>query len=216
MSGLKTQLKAAAERIDAMGLRERGLMFLVLMGVLYMAASTLAFGPLTAEQVRLERELKARHDQTRAMQTQIQELLGHTTGAGTAKDRLQILRETLQGLDKSLTGITQSLVSPQEMARLIEQMLAQNRRLEVIKLENLPPAPLAADGGGLGQPLYKHGMRIRFKGRYADVVQYLRTLERLPWKVFWGEVSLQADASPLSTVTLVIYTLSLRQSWIGV
>lgn len=212
---LQAQWKAVVARIDSLALRERGLLFLVLIGTLFGVASTLIFAPLNVERMRLEKELKGRHDQVRLMETQIQDVVGENTSAGTGKRRLQTLQETLRGLDQSLAGITQGLVSPQQMARLVEQVLAKNRSLEVIKLENLPPSPLAAEGG-LGQPLYKHGMRIQFKGQYADIVNYLRSLERLPWKVFWGEISLQADASPLSTVTVVIYTLSLRQSWIGV
>jgi MSHA biogenesis protein MshJ len=59
-------------------------------------------------------------------------------------------------------------------------------------------------------------MRVELKGRYFDIVEYLKALEGLPWKVFWGEVSLESDKYPISKVSLVIYTLSRYPGWIGV
>ena len=67
-----------------------------------------------------------------------------------------------------------------------------------------------------GVKIYRHGMRVEFKGRYFDIVKYLQSLEGLPWKVFWGEVSLETDEYPVSKVSLVIYTLSRYPGWIGV
>jgi len=64
--------------------------------------------------------------------------------------------------------------------------------------------------------MYKHGLRIQLSGQYPDILRYLGALEALPWKVFWGEVQLQTEKYPVSRVTLVIYTLSLDEAWIGV
>nr|NIO43188.1 hypothetical protein [Burkholderiales bacterium] len=55
-----------------------------------------------------------------------------------------------------------------------------------------------------------------FTGRYLDIVDYLKTLEALPWKMFWGEAKLETEKYPRSRFTLVVYTLSLREGWIGV
>jgi MSHA biogenesis protein MshJ len=54
------------------------------------------------------------------------------------------------------------------------------------------------------------------KGRYADIARYLHTLERLNWRVVWGEVKLETVQYPTTTATLTLYTLSLDKAWIGV
>jgi len=218
-AAIKLQFKKIAERIDEMLLRERAMLFIVVMGVLYAFASMVFFAPLQAEQARLGKELKSKHEQMQVFDKQIQVIAEENSKGGGQRSRVSILREKLGSLDASLTGITQGLVPPKEMARLVEQVLKRNRALEVIRVENLPPAPLLDDKDGIKttqQTVYKHGLRIQFKGRYADIVNYLRALESLPWKVFWGEISLQTEAYPFSTVTLVVYTLSLQQGWIGV
>ena len=219
-AAIKLQLKKIAERIDEMLLRERAMLFIVVMGVLYAFASMVFFAPLQAEQARLGKELKSKRDQMQVFDKQIQVIVEENSkGDGGQRSRVSILREKLGSLDASLTGITQGLVPPKEMARLVEQVLKKNRALELIRVENLPPAPLLDPKDGIKtsqQTVYKHGLRIQFRGRYSDIVNYLRALESLPWKVFWGEISLQTETYPLSTVTLVVYTLSLQQGWIGV
>lgn len=218
MHAFTAQLKRWAEQIDDMSLRERALLFAVVIGVLYALASTLAFAPLQDEQARLEKDLKGRRDQIQLFEQQIQGILGQTektAGAGY-QARVTALRERLYALDASLGGATQGLVSPKEMARLVERVLKQNRGLRLVKMENLPPEPLTTAGAAPGShTIYKHGLRLELRGNYIDMVNYLRALEALPWKVLWGEVSLQADAQN-STIRFVVYTLSLQQSWIGV
>ena len=113
------------------------------------------------------------------------------------------------------------------MAKLVEQILKKNRKLKLVKVENLAPLPLGVEPdeeeaenkeelATAEQAVYQHGMRIQLEGRYVDFVQYLEALEALPWKVFWGQAALETDDYPISTFTLVLYTLSLREGWIGV
>jgi MSHA biogenesis protein MshJ len=47
-------------------------------------------------------------------------------------------------------------------------------------------------------------------------VRYLQALEGLDWQVLWDEVHLEAEAYPVSRLTVVIYTLSTEQVWLGV
>jgi MSHA biogenesis protein MshJ len=220
MNAVKLELTKLAERIDEMLLRERAMLFIVVMGALYAFASMVFLAPLQTEQARLENELRSKREQVQGFDRQIQVIAEENSKVGSGqRGRVSILREKLASLDASLTGITQGLVPPKDMARLIEQVLKKNRALEVIRMENLPPAPLVDTKDGIKaaqQTVYKHGMRIQFRGRYPDIVNYLRALEALPWKLFWSEVSLQAETYPLSTITLVVYTLSLQQGWIGV
>jgi hypothetical protein len=48
------------------------------------------------------------------------------------------------------------------------------------------------------------------------VTAYLEALEALPYGFFWDRVSLDATQFPKITGSLVVYTVSLRQEWIGV
>lgn len=226
MSTLKSQFTAYAERVDAMSVRERGLIFFAVMVVLYLIAYNVVFGPLRAEQRRLEQDFRAKQEQVRAADLQISALFSPDGKDANAENRAKVeaLTQQIKELDGQMDRMTSGVVTPKEMAKLVEQMLTRNRNLELVKLEALPSMPIDGSAHAAAPmarassdvTVYRHGMRVEFKGRYFDIVEYLKALEGLPWKVFWGEVSLESDKYPVSKVTLVIYTLSRYPGWIGV
>lgn len=221
---MKTNLTALGARIDDLSLRERGLVFLALMALLYTAASVVLFAPLHQQRAVVEQQIMESRRQIRTYEEQLQAIAARgTRGTVEQRARLASLEQELRSLDAELGDVARRLVPPKEMAKLVEQMLARNRKLQVVEIESIPPTPLfggagvqAVTGGPAPGVLYKHGMRVRFKGGYGDIVNYLRALEELPWRMFWGELSLSATQYPVSTVTLVIYTVSTQEAWIGV
>ncbi len=228
MEQLWAQIKKLGDRMDDMALRERGLIFVALLVVLYVVATNFLFTPLQTEQATLKKQLQSTHSQTQKLETQLQAILEQSASDPDKINRakLEALQEKLGTIDASLAETTAGLVSPQEMAKLVEQILKKNRRLKLVKVENLRPRPLGvqseddeegpAAAEQSDQAVYQHGMRIQLEGRYVDFVEYLEALEALPWKVFWGQAALETDDYPVSTLTLVLYTLSLREGWIGV
>lgn len=229
---LIARLKTLGDRVDALSLRERGLVFAGVMVVLYLVAVNLVFSPLRVEQAAVEKELAAKREQLLTMDNQIQALLrahGDDPNAGN-RAKIEALKKDVAQLDGSVDQMTAGVVSPKEMTRLIERMLAENQGLQLVKLESLPALPIndtaKAENAATTPPVialapmdiavYKHGMRIELKGSYFEIVNYLKALEKSPWKVFWGEVSLETEKYPISKVTLVIYTLSRHPNWIGV
>jgi MSHA biogenesis protein MshJ len=216
-----------SERIDALSVRERGLVFVASLVLLLFAANALLFAPLRSEQQLLERGLKEKRAHAETLEKQLQVML-----EGLARDpdaqnvaRLEALRARIRQMDEDLGRLVAGFVTPREMAKLVEQALQKNHGLEFVKVENIPPRSVADDAAApadaaRSEPpaevtVYKHGLRIEMKGGYRDIVGYLRGLEALPWKVFWGEVKLETEVYPVSHVTVVIYTLSRRRAWIG-
>jgi MSHA biogenesis protein MshJ len=64
--------------------------------------------------------------------------------------------------------------------------------------------------------LYRHTLVLTLRGRYLDVLDYLETVERLPWHLYWSRLQFTADEYPLNTVMIELHTLSLEEEWIGV
>lgn len=227
IENLRAQLKKHTDRLDALSLRERGIVFVAVMVVLYAIAANLLFPPLYAEQDKLKKQLTAKRSQIQLFEVEIQAALAKSALDPDAPNRAKLadLERRLQALDRSLATVTARLVPSRDMARLVEQILARNRRLEIIRIESLPAeplqgvtAPVAGQKPGRGGALmaYRHGMRIELKGGYLDLLAYLREVENLPWKMFWGEVTLQVEQYPVSRLVLHVYTLSTQESWIGI
>jgi MSHA biogenesis protein MshJ len=214
---LKKQFLDFANRIDAMSLRERAMIFITLLVALYFLAVNVLFGPLNVERDRLQQQVNQKRQETQALELQVQALVGTGEHPDAAKrKKLEALRENLKTMDTDLVRVTAGLVPPKEMTRLIEQMLLKNRGLQVMRVESIPATPLLEGGSGVtGTMVYKHGMHVEVKGGYLEILRYLKSLEALPWKVFWGKATLKTEKYPDSRASLVIYTLSTHEAWIG-
>jgi MSHA biogenesis protein MshJ len=214
-----TQLKGMAARIDAMSLRERALIFITSLVALYFLAVNVLFGPVNVEKDRMQQLVNVKRVETQALEAQVQALVAIGQDPEAAKrQKFAALQENLKTMDAELVRVTAGLVPPKEMARLMEQMLLKNRGLHVLKVESLPAVPLLnvlEKAISSGPMVYKHGMNIEVIGGYLDVMRYLKSLEDLPWKVFWGQVSLKTEKYPNSRVSLLIFTLSTHEAWIG-
>ncbi len=224
----RQQIKQLEVRIDALSLRERAVVFLALLFTLFLLANNVVFSSLRQEQQRLSREVTSKLDELHNISDQTQEIRAKLAQNPEVLAQANIvdLRRRLAVEESSVANIVRGLVSPRDMPRLVQQILSRNQALQVVRVENLPAEPLeedkpAANATGAAAtskptPVYKHGMRIELRGRYLDIVRYLRALEAMPSKVFWGEVRFASDEYPYSRVTLVIYTISLNKAWLEV
>ena len=224
----RQQIKQLEVRIDALSLRERAVVFLALLFTLFLMANNVVFSSLRQEQQRLSREVTSKLDELHNISDQTQEIRAKLAQNPEVLAQASIvdLRRRLAVEESSVANIVRGLVSPRDMSRLVQQILSKNQALQVVRVENLPAEPLeedkpAANATGVAAtskptPVYKHGMRIELRGRYLDIVRYLRALEAMPSKVFWGEVRFASDEYPYSRVTLVIYTISLNKAWLEV
>lgn len=238
MSMLKTQWQRLADRVDAMSLRERALIFLAIAIVLIVLVNTMLIDPLLVRHKKLQLEITQAQDKTSAMQMQIQALVKNwNVDPDTAlRARLAQLREQSDQTGKTLEDIQSGLVPPQKMPALLEDILRHNRSLRLVALKTLPVSVLGepettADGktaGEAGKPtqaqkpatpgslVYKHGVEITVEGSYLDLLRYLTEIESLPWHMFWGKADLEVEKYPRVTLTLRLYTLSLDKAWLAI
>ena len=139
--------------------------------------------------------------------------------------RIEGVNKALVVAKKALTQYTDTLIAPQRMASMLENMLHERGSLQLVSLENLPVAPLFDDKKFDQEKkasevesvfgLYRHGIRLVFKGNYMTTMDYLRNLEQLPWKFYWQNFNYEVQQHPTALITLNIYTLSTSKWWIG-
>jgi MSHA biogenesis protein MshJ len=109
-----------------------------------------------------------------------------------------------------------SLVPPQLMAIALSDILSQNNQLILIKLDTLPVTTLLESKQPQSNPVYKHGLAITFSGSYLNTLNYLKALESLPWHFVWESIDYQVKNYPTAETTIKAYTLSFKESWLGV
>lgn len=217
-------------RINALSRRERVLVLLGVLALVVAVMNAILLDPVSKRASMLSVQLASAQAQVKIMNQQLQMLdtVPPVDPDVPNRERLAVLRQQLQQTNTSLEMMQKQLVSPDKMTGLIEDLLRKNTQLKLVSLKTLPPrGMLATDGAGPAQaanpsakiaefPLYRHGVELKVRGRYLDLLNYLLALEKLPWHMLWGNISLASDAYPQSTMTLTIYTLSLDKAWLSI
>lgn len=227
---MRQQWQQLTARFDARPLRER---LIVLAAVVLGTGSlyqTFAVDPIVAREQRLTQQLEQTRTQVRELQSVMFSASAVVDPDATKRTYRDALRDQIAEIDRNMAGLQKALVPPEQMTRLLQDMLATQRGLTLVSLKKLPvrrfdaaAGEVAADGAKAGslpaaseRMVYQHGFEISVQGSYADLHDYLVRLETLPWQMFWGRAVLDAAQHPVITLTLTVHTLSLNPAWLTV
>lgn len=212
------------DRLAALQRRERIMIMLAIFAVSYQLADMLIFDRQYQKIERLNTEIARDNSTIVSLNNELNVLSAQRQDDPNSRLREQIqqVRDDVTALQSRLQTATRELISPQDMARFLEELLVQERELTMLRLQTLDVQPLLAVNGTAEQPatrlptLHRHGFSIEFSGGYMATLRYLEALEALPWRFFWDSVSYEVVDYPQSIVRLKLHTLSLSEDWIGV
>lgn len=222
---MKEHWRKFADRIDALALRERAMVFVMMVIVLITPVNLFLLDPLRTKQKTLLKERAARQQEIDTLQAQ---LMGVATTVQIDPDaenrkRLRELKRKIDELEAPVETAQQSLVSPEKRAFLLGELLAQNPRLRLVSMKTLPAttalenkADPSKKGSVSTSLVYRHGVQMVVEGNYHDLLQYLETLEKLPWRMVWGAAELKVDEYPKIVLSMTLYTLSLEKIWLSI
>ena len=142
------------------------------------------------------------------------------------RERVASRRKEIAQIDAQLSGLQRSLVPPERMAAVLQDLVGQDRRVRIVRLHNIAATPLVekepdpaasgkAGGGTIGRHVFKHAVQVTVEGNYLDLLTYVARLEKQPWQVYWGRTTMVADY-PKVQIELTLYTLSLDKAWLVV
>lgn len=226
---MKQHWENLTNKIDSMSLRERALIFAAVAFVLVALIKSLFLDPLLAEQKKLSGKIA----EQQATMTELQAKVDASLQAKSEVEksplhhRLEEAKQQLAEGDAYMQSRRDRLVEPEKMPALLEQVLNQDGRLQLVNLQTMPVTPLiekvvvahAGDSNApavLDKQVYKHGVKLTVRGRYLDLLQYLAEIERMPTQMFWGKAEMKVEQYPDVVLTLTIYTLSLDKTWLQI
>lgn len=218
-------------KFAARSLRERVLMTVGAVAVVVMLFDSLALTPLAVQYKRLNGQVA---EARAAIKAGEQAMLNgrEVVDPDEVKRRYrEELRKQIAEIDGKLQGLQKQLVPPDQVAGLLEGVLARERGLALVSLRKLPVQQFqtggkaaqkgdgkAADKGAASgeRSIYQHSFEIEVEGTYAELHGYLARLEKLPWQLFWGKAVLDAGRHPRLKLTLTVHTLSMNKDWLVV
>jgi MSHA biogenesis protein MshJ len=151
------------------------------------------------------------------------------------RDRIAALGQKIEAQDQLLRASSSDLISPREMAHVLEDVLKKNQDLSLLRIQSGKSIPVYEEGTepekdkkkpaaksveedseeSLGPLAYMHPLTIEFQGSFDQTLAYLQAVEGLQWQLFWKGILLQTDEYPRANIKLQVYTLSLDAGWIG-
>lgn len=219
---LHDTLENLENRINNLTLRERGILFLAVTLVLYLLWNALLSTPLENKQRALLGQIKNLRSEITALDEQAVAIVERHNLDPNAAERQQIeqLQRSIDATRQQLKDAISGLIEPQQMAKALETVLAQQKSLKFVRIENLGAEPLLQELTGEETSseagIYKHTMRLEMEGSFEDTLTYLRALEELSWQFRWDEVDLTMLDYPTARVVVTVHTLSMQRGWLGV
>lgn len=223
---MQMQIDKIVTKLDGMSLRERALIFAAAAFLVVALIDSLFLEPLLVKQKNLSAQVVQQQEKMKEVQAQIASLVQAQQADANSpqRERIRVLRQQITDGDAYLKERRDKLVPPEKMAQLLEQVLNRNGRLQLVALNTLPVSLLIEPSGDAvavqvtasEKQIYKHGVKITVRGSYADLLQYLTSLEKLPTQMFWGAAKMDVLQHPTAELTLTLYTLSLDKTWLQV
>jgi MSHA biogenesis protein MshJ len=221
---------------QARSTREQMWAWLTLAALAVFVFDALVLSPQRAQQAKLRRELSA-------AQAQIEQLTQGTTHpvASSLQARRRDLEARRTVAAETVQAAQRDLIAPQEMGKQLEALLTRFPSLRVVGMTALGPKALTANGtapevaagsaassaasnatnhAGTGSAphggpvLYQHGVEVAVEGRYLDLLAYLDTLDRAPYRIYWRELELSVGANGVPVTRLALFTLSKEAVWL--
>jgi MSHA biogenesis protein MshJ len=213
--------------------RERWLLAMAALALAAFLPYMLAIEPALREGRRLATQAETQRKVLQSIQGDTAALVAANADPDAAsRERIAGAASRIRALEATLRASQQGLVPPERMTQLLEAMLDRSRGLKVVSLRTLPAAALlarqrapdaapvaAADAAAAATAdagIFKHGVELILEGSYADLLNYLEQMERLPTRMFWSRAVLDGSAHPRLLLTISIFTLSLEAAWLSV
>src|SRR5262245_6018403 len=165
------------KRLDALAQRERIAVFAAASVAMLAALYVVGIEPMLERRKLLAGRVVDQDRLIAAAQSQQQELaqiLGQDVDAAL-RTRLADKQKQISAADVQLVELQRTLVSPDRMPRLLQELVGNGPGVQLVSLRNLPAAPLVAgqgdrtprqDAAPLEAHVYRHGVEIVVQGSY--------------------------------------------------
>jgi len=141
------------------------------------------------------------------------------------RQALKAAQASREVLHQRIDVETSTLVSPEKMKALLQDLLRNQAKLKLVALQS-SSAPLELPGAApatqeqQASPVvfYRHGVQLTLEGGYFDLLTYLKAIEASGWRLHWDRLDYEVgeNGHDRARVTLDLHTLSRDAGWVGV
>jgi MSHA biogenesis protein MshJ len=231
---LNAPFQAIAAKFAALKQRERWMVFMAGMAVIYAVLNAVALSPALKKQQLLTAEMTQSQSQLSDMQQQIATLKQNPVLDIDRENQQKIaaLNLKVQAQNQQLALLQKGLVTPERMPALLKSLIRSDAQLQLVGIKTHEPTQYSVQKNAALQPntgaassgvpteahalIYKHGLALTLSGNYLDLLHYAEALQGLSSQVLWDNAVLITKEYPVSELTVTVYTLSLDKTWLSI
>lgn len=206
------------EKFEALTQREKIIIIGAVVAGIWIGWDNFFFQPTQKKQQAFQKEITGLRQQIADQQLAAIKLetSSHSDPNLNNQNKLAELKAEYNRQQELMMQGNKNFVPPHLMAVALSDILNQNKQLALIKLDTLPVTTLLESKQPQTSPIYKHGLAITFSGSYLNTLNYLKALESLPWHFIWESIDYRVTDYPSAETTIKAYTLSFKETWLGV
>ena len=210
-------MKLLEERINALEVRERVVVCVAILVIVFGLFDQLWFSPHMGDLSMLKEQhseyISTNKDNKNTM------LILETRIAidpnNKIKKQISQAEQNSKRLDDILLMSSAGLISPERMLPVLGEVLGKESGLRLVEMSNTAAMPVSGKDNTQQFALFKHGLELNFIGSFKNVKKYINKLEDLNEKIYLDEVSYQLTDYPLGEFKLKAHTLSVYEALIS-
>ncbi len=205
---LKTVWAVQSARLDAMSLRERVFLFLVVIVCCVALADTFWLSPAQLQQRQLSQRLAVQSADLQRTRETLRNMAVPSSASNAMREELAGVKSRQEAISVSIKEVMPQTSQSVPLPQVLVHLLRRHEGLTMVRTATLP-----ADGAGkTASPrsalVQRQGIELTVSGPYAELARYVQTLERsLPY-VRWGDMKLKGD-KPSPELTLQLYLVGI-------
>ncbi len=220
-------LKSITTYLLGLSLRERLLLLLIFITVIYAAWDGLIYSKQTQLYQQLITQKQELAEQYQQKQVTLAENLAALRKQNSSKEQLlqEIAnhKQQLTAVNVEIDQVLSSLVPPTKITELLHSLLLKTQGLKLLALSNKPVEAISIFDNEQTEEavsdsqtnLYKHSTTMILLGDYQQLYHYLKMIEQSKWGLYWDQLEYKVTDYPKAQITLDVHTVSSDQYWIG-
>lgn len=202
---MKAQILKWAQKVDALSLRERAILFVVTLVCLVALTDAAWITPAV-------KRFQVQQQQFATQSAEIQRLRTELQAAGKPVDQNQGMRDALAAVSAEIAAVNadidQQLAgagSGRSLEPVLVQFLRRQGKLTLVATQTLKGDPAGA--ANVAVPgLTRQGLELRITGTYPELVRYVQAVESALPHLRWGNVQISAEKQP-PELTMQVFVL---------
>ena len=219
MSPAITQLM---EKIDSRILRERVLIFLTSLAVIFLLWNFLVQAKFDRERADLNSQLTQMATEQKSQESQIATLT-QTMASDPAiakKNEINRLTGNIANIESQLSGLSQGLISAEQLPKVLQEVLLRTSSVTLLQVRTLAVTELQlAESPAVQNPQNSAANNIGSNTGGTGVyklIQLMKEIENLEWKFYWESLDYTVEQYPNATIDIRVFTLSSEEGLLGV